>query len=507
MGSYQATLGEMTDRRRLYPGGGLILGALLVCAVSILVWCPLATRLELGGDEGYELQKARLVHQGWRLYRDIWNDQPPLHTWMLSLLFRVLGEEALWGRLLSLAAALWLGWNVGYWSRRGIAGPVGGALALVLLFSTGSFFTWSISAMLEAPAAAAGMTAVRIADSRRFPDWQAGLVTGAVMGLAAQVKMTALLYCPACLVVLWLRQNDVPARQKWLPWTVSTGTFVAGVVLGFYMIAALWPGELSGLWSHFSPLMRTAFSRDYHFDWNWLSQEPALLLLGALFPTVAARSQWRYCLPFSVNFASTLLVLQIHRPVWPLYTLHLLVPAAILATVSLQAGWESLRLFFTRKTSPTGILQRSTGLVALVYCLVMAPTHLVWQIRLSRLLDTTLNLELVEHMQQCRSLSDRAFSVRPIIAFQAGMLTPPRTTVLPEKRVRLEPGLREVIAEDLEQWRPGAVYLYARFMTPRIQALLDRDYDLVFQERTDYLYLRKDIARSLRDTERSVDHP
>ena len=507
MESCQAPRGELTVRRATSPSGGLVLGVLLVCAVTVLVWCPLRTRLELGGDEGYELQKALLMHRGATLYREIWNDQPPLHTWLLSLMFRVLGEEALWGRLLSLVAALWLGWNVGYWSRRGVAGPVGGALAVALLFTSGHFFIWSISAMLEVPAAAAGMTAVWLAHTRRFPDWQAGLLAGVLMGLAGQVKMTALLYCPACLGVLWLRQIEAPTREeKCRAWVVSVGTFGAGVLLGFLAIAMLWPGELSGLWSHFSPQMRAAFAPDYSFDWNWLAHEAALLLLGALFPLVATRSQWRHSLPFLVNFATTLLVLQFHRPVWPYYVLHLLVPAAILAAASLQAGWESLVLLFTRQRPPTGILRQMAGLVALVYSLVVVPTQLAGQIRASRLPDTALNQELVQQMQRCRAFSDRAFSVRPIIAFQAGMTTPPRTTVLPEKRIRLEPDIREVIAEDLEQWQPGAIYLFARFVTPRVQAFLDRDYALVFRDRTDFLYIRKDIARRLGDAEQSVAH-
>jgi hypothetical protein len=448
-----------------------------------------------------------LMHRGAALYREIWNDQPPLHTWMLSLMFRVLGEDALWGRLLSLVAALWLGWNVGYWSRRGVAGPVGGALTVSLLFTSDLFFTWAISAMLEVPAAAAGMTAIWLAHTRRFPDWQAGLLAGVLMGLAGQIKMTALLYCPSCLGVLWLRQVEAPARkEKWRFWTVSVGTFGAGVLTGFLAIAMLWPGELSGLWSHFSPQMRAAFALDHPFDWNWLAQEPALMLLGALFPLVATRSQWRHSLPFLLNFASTLLVLQVHRPVWPYYVLHLLVPAAILAAAPLQAGWESLVLLFTQERPPTGILRQMAGLMALVYSLVVVPTQMAGQIRASRLPDTALNQELVQQMQRCRAFSDRAFSVRPIIAFQAGMTTPPRTTVLPEKRIRLEPDIREVIAEDLEQWQPGAIYLFARFVTPRVQAFLERNYALVFQDRTDFLYIRKDIARRLSDMEQSDAH-
>ncbi len=485
---------KLTNRQADAHGGRLVSGTLLIIASAILLWCPLASRIEIGGDEDYELQKARLMNRGWTLYREIWNDQPPLHTWLLSRLFRLGGEQAVWGRLVSLAAALWLGWSVGYWSRRGLAGAVGAALMVALLFGNEFFFTLGISAMLEIPAMAAGMAAVCLSGWRRLPDRWAGLAAGVVMGWAAQVKMTALLYCPACLGVLWLRRVEAPGRTKWGGWLVQTGTFGLGVVSGFLAIALLWPGELPALWTHFSPRMREAFAGDYFFQWGWLTREPALLLITALFPLVATRRQWKYSLPFLLNLASTLLVLQLHRPVWEMYVLHLLLPGAILAATPVQAGWDGLCHWWARRGSPPLTVRGLAGLVALLYCLVAAPAHLVEQIRAARQPEPVLQQELLDLMRRCRAWSDRAFSVRLIYAFQAGMVTPPRTTVLPEKRVRLDPTVFEAIAEDLEQWKPGAVYLVARLIRPPIRAILDRDYELVFQDYTDLFYLRRDLG-------------
>lgn len=495
MESPRVAQGQLRVPPRGWLGYGPLVGVLLVIAAAVLFGCPLASRIEFGGDEGYELQKALLMNRGWTLYREVWNDQPPLHTWLLSQLFRLGGEQALWGRLLSLMAALWLGWCVGYWSRRGIGGVVGAALVVALLFGDGLFFLLCLSAMLEIPAMAAAMAAVCLTGWRRLPDRWAGLTAGVVMGWAAQVKMTALLYCPACVGLLWLRRDGPPVRTKWGEWLVHAGIFGLGVVLGFLSIAVLWPGELLALWPHFSPRMREVFARDYPFQWNWLAREPALLLIAALFPLAATREQWKYNLPFLVNLVTTLLVLQLHRPVWEIYVLHLLLPGAILAATPVQAGWESLCHWLARKGAPPLTVREMAGLVALLYCLVATPAHLVQRIQGARQPDPVSHQELLDQLRRCRGFSDRAFSVIPIYPFQAGMVTPPRTTVLPEKRVRLDPTVFETIAEDLEQWKPGAVYFYARLITPRIQTILDRDYELVFQDLTDLLYLRRDIAR------------
>src|SRR5579859_5817859 len=66
-------------------------GALL-CLVA-----PLGTAFQFGPDEGYEFMKAFLVSVGHPLYSEIWNDQPPLHTEILALLFRLFGPSALVG--------------------------------------------------------------------------------------------------------------------------------------------------------------------------------------------------------------------------------------------------------------------------------------------------------------------------------------------------------------------------------------------------------------------------
>src|ERR1044071_6990881 len=41
---------------------------------------PLRTAVQIGGDEGFELAKATLCLDGYKLYDQVWNDQPPLHT-------------------------------------------------------------------------------------------------------------------------------------------------------------------------------------------------------------------------------------------------------------------------------------------------------------------------------------------------------------------------------------------------------------------------------------------
>jgi len=53
---------------------------------------PLRTAVKIGADEDFELSKATLRLHGYQLYTQIWDDQPPLDTFIITqLLTHVLG--------------------------------------------------------------------------------------------------------------------------------------------------------------------------------------------------------------------------------------------------------------------------------------------------------------------------------------------------------------------------------------------------------------------------------
>lgn len=105
---------------------------------------PLRTALEFGGDEGYELMKAFLVSLGHPLYGEVWNDQSPLHTELLALVFRVFGPSAYAARLLIVGFTMVLvGPFCNVVSHR--SGRVAGLMAVVLLASPSFFLQLSVS--------------------------------------------------------------------------------------------------------------------------------------------------------------------------------------------------------------------------------------------------------------------------------------------------------------------------------------------------------------------------
>lgn len=60
-----------------------LIAALLIVGLASALG-PWWSHYEFGQDEGFNLQKAVLVTQGYHLYADIWSDQPPFLTYVLA---------------------------------------------------------------------------------------------------------------------------------------------------------------------------------------------------------------------------------------------------------------------------------------------------------------------------------------------------------------------------------------------------------------------------------------
>ena len=86
----------------------LILGLLLVAFVALQRCLPLATAVKIGADEDYELSKAVLCLSGHRFYTEVWNDQPPLHTFLVTVILKHFSPPVLDPRLLTTASTLLL---------------------------------------------------------------------------------------------------------------------------------------------------------------------------------------------------------------------------------------------------------------------------------------------------------------------------------------------------------------------------------------------------------------
>ena len=83
----------------------VVLAGLIGAFVVLQSRVPLASAVQIGADEGFEVAKATLYLHGHQLYSEVWNDQPPLHTWLVTQVLRHLGPGILGPRLVTTGFA------------------------------------------------------------------------------------------------------------------------------------------------------------------------------------------------------------------------------------------------------------------------------------------------------------------------------------------------------------------------------------------------------------------
>ncbi len=478
--------------------------ALVAFGVTLCWLAPLRTALQFGTAEGYELMKALLVSQGHPLYREVWNDQPPLHTELVALLFRLFGPSAYAGRLLGVGFAMVLvGTFFGVVRVR--SGRAAGWMGVALLMASPAFLELSVSVMLEVPAIALGMAAVWAWDGYRRTERRRWLVaSGLLFGCALQVKLTAAIFGPALALdwLAWRRWRWGPqpktARPGWRVmageaalWSGSVGLAFGAVVLAFYQ----WD-TLSVFWgSHFSVGTRRAAATGFEFDWPSLLQAPGLVLSASL-GVMLLMWQRRAELLFPLVLLGTVLIVHaVHRPYWYYYALHFAPPLAWLGAAGLVEGGRALR-WPRAGLSRWGWVELALGV--LLWFLVLGTVLTDWPARLRtevRRLTRTVPASAdpaVIALRQRAAGTRWIFTEHLIAAFWARLPVPPELAVIPAKRVwsgQIDgPEFRHYLAAYQPRLLLGSPGVTRDF---GLEAYLAQHYRLVVDEPPVELYVRR----------------
>ena len=176
---------------------------------------PLRTAIQIGADEGFELAKATLCLHGHSLYSEVWNDQPPLHTWLVTQVLKHLAPGILGPRLVTaaFAAILLVCVFVIVWRASGL---LAGALTGALVVASPGFLELSSSCMLEIPALATAIAGLCVLIVMPRTKWYgAESLSGVLFGVAALMKLVPLYLLPLAGVIFWLRRGGEKEPAKY----------------------------------------------------------------------------------------------------------------------------------------------------------------------------------------------------------------------------------------------------------------------------------------------------
>ena len=434
-----------------------VLGNLLLFAAFFLLLrsvIPFSGPTEVTTDEGLNCIKALLIARGYRLYSQIWSDQPPFFSFLLAWWCRAFGFTPDAARVLIMLFGALLGWSVFKVVARA-AGTAWGWVAMVFLLLSGRFLLNAGAVMIGLPALSLAMFSLWLAGaSRRSRSSAVIVIAGVIFAMATLTKLMALLLLPTLLLELW-RSGRL---RGVLLWGVSYA--LSGIAIAL-LIA---PDMLSAFWSQLlAPhlAIEEQQKREGIVDLFALAGTDYDLLALALLGVVLLA--WQRCEEFAaplLSFLVALIVLGHHEPVWAHHYLYLSVPMVILAALGVQGVVRECRSGgWLWSEWGAGKIVTACGVIALGWYLSALP-HKVVRIQVGlQKTQMTLSRDVLAELQREKKKVKWMFTDRPMYAFVAGIPVPPEVSVLSWKRMQTSHQVASDIREALVRYQPEIVFI------------------------------------------------
>jgi hypothetical protein len=474
----------------------ICLACLLAFFLCLQYFLPLRTAVLIGADEGFEVAKATLSLKGCKLYTDIWNDQPPLHTFFLTELIRHFPSTMLGPRLLTSAFSMLLLASVFVLCWR-FNGSRVATIATLLLIASPGFLLLGSSCMLEIPAFAPTMAALCVLALGNRNKWPvAEIVAGALLGIALEIKLISLVVTPMTALLIWLNQRQHPnpglnitKRLLVLFLCLVVSTIVTDLLAshGAYLL------HFQQSWtSHFGGMKSLDYGspNDHRFDWeallrNWDLTIPAIV--GVIICVRRASCAPSNLVPLAW-LAYSLLVFGLHRPWWNYYYVHTAIPLCWCAAIGIGAVWAKARWPERRLWC--------AGLVLYAICVGgWLEQRLSLQIQLVRRSPQTYTCLFLNEMERYKPQARWLYAEEPVYSFHSGIPLPPDLAVVVAKRYWSGEMTNTRLTEDLRSYKPELMLLKNDTKPRPYRNLLNAEYRLIYMDAGNLLYVRNSIVR------------
>lgn len=475
----------------------------VVFIAVVLIIAPLKGAFEYDPDEGINLMKASLFMKGYSLYKEIWTDQPPILTVILSAWFKLLGKSVYNARVLILILSGLLLWAF-YQILKGAWGHFAAFSGVLFLVLSMFYARLSVSVMVGLPALAFTMLSISFVTLYKKSALKRYLIlAGIFLALALQTKLATVFLIPfVALEILRVKRPNLPVLSLWFGTFLVAYFSIAVVFFGFNFNAlihdlikphgvaraAVGSAGYSSL-----PVIHGMMLVDYDI----------LLLAVAATLLLASEKKWRDLFPL-LWLVSAYLILINHKPVWYHHYLLLSIPIAWLAAIGASVTFRA----FTRERSllsvagPNRISAALRWLVVSAMILVIVRVPLKYsKMRRSLMVGTTMaERDVVALLVKYRKYTSWIIADRPIFAFYAGELIPPELAYISWKRRATKNMPPDYVINVLEKYRPEEI-LFARFQDygPEIMSYIKKNYSRIYRvvppasRKEINLYMRKDV--------------
>jgi hypothetical protein len=478
----------------------------LALLLVMVLFYPFRYVFEFDRDEGINAMKALLMLRGFSLYSEVWNDQPPIFTLLLTLWFRIFGLRVAAGRILVLLFSTALVGAAAYYLRRwwGVAASVTGVIFLALL---PLYLELSVSIMIGLPSISLAMVSIVCQAAwheQRRSTWlvlSSGLLALSVLTKAFTVILFPIWVIGIALAILGRSASAGRPLRSCTPLFAWVLVFGSACALALFFMVGL--GNLDQLFQvHLAAESVPAFrTSDLLPGINDLLVRPLPVILLALAGAVYAyRSKKWSALYLAAWLVAAYALLLVHRPAWPHQQLLVTVPAAVLAAAAAGSAIEGL--LKGRRSLPGLPLFRPWAVAAVAATLwaivALGPTAL------RQFDDDWPNLKSVppgfdQERQIVASLWNHAsetqwlFTDRPMFGVLVDLPVPPFVAVMSRKRLQTNELTPADILAVLEEYEPEMILKGGRFDIPVVDEYIRRhDYRRVDDTSHYRLFLRED---------------
>lgn len=470
---------------------------LILLCVFVFWSLPLGTAFQFGEDEGFELIKGFLCFKGYKLYTDIWNDQPPLSTVVLTAAFKLLSPSILTARLVACAFGLTL-ITAYYGIIRMRTGTTIALIASLLLLASPGILLLMSSCMLEVPAFATALVSVwllfRWGKARQLA-WL--LASGAVMGMALQIKLTSALVLPASVIELYVLSAEHRGQR------VSKYRFLRLVLWGLALllmsiaIGFTWGrGSLASSWrSHTTSSVGTIYGlpQDYRFNPKLLLAHLECWIAALLCVAYAVRRGRIREIAFPALLLATMgAVHSVHRPWWNYYYLHFAIPIAWLAGWSITSLYRNLldSLQIPKAFSARGA-RSLLCLLAVGFVVARSERRIEGDIRELRHRAPAADNAIVRQLRLHGGPTIQAYSESGIYPFHANIPVLPQLAIIMPKRFWSHQISTGEIVATCAQYQPAFIVLPVTTDLKEWQPLLKETYKYSTTDGLCNLYVRQ----------------
>ena len=466
----------------------------LMFIILMVLFFPFRYRFEFNPDEGINAIKAMMNIKGYQLYTEVWSDQPPIFTMLLTLCFRVFGLSIPVGRGLELlfsAAILWLGIQYlrQFW---GNIHAIFGTLTLILL---PYYLVLSVSIMIGLPAIAfALLSFYTLSLWHKYGDVKWLILSAFALGLSIMTKaFTAILgpiFLSGIVISGWW---DFRQHRDWLKACKPSAVWLAifAVTVGSILLIVVKPANVfqliqGHLLAGDSVLFRAYADNRIVIYLSRFKYSIPMLILAFLGGIVALRSRSWTAMYLVAWVAIGSVSLFINVPFWHHQQLLVTIPAAILAAIAIGDGLSGLKkILQLRERNVFGIVM---GIFAWAFAVIfmfyrLPSTVQQFDLKFPNLraqpLEITEDGEILALMSEYAHLTNWVYTDRPMFAFRTQLPVPPYLAVLSKKRIAAGVLTEDQILEILVEYEPEQVFS-GRLTLPVVQEYLStRNYDRI----------------------------